>query len=190
MMDTVGLDRRFVNTYPHELDGGRRQRVVIGRALILEPKFIVCDEPVSALDVSIQAQVINLLLDIQEQMNLTYIFITHDLMVVKYISDEIVVMYLGQVVEKAGKDELFRFPLHPYSKALLAAAPVPDIDSKKERIIIEGELTSPINPEPRCRFASRCQHARESCFEHPPELVEVRPDHYVACNYVREINEL
>lgn len=190
MMDTVGLDRRFVNTYPHELDGGRRQRIGIGRALILDPRFVVCDEPVSALDVSIQAQIINLLLDIQESRKLTYIFITHDLSVVKYISDDIMVMYLGQAVEKAAKEELFEYPLHPYSKGLLAAAPVPDIDHVKKRVILQGELTSPINPAPGCRFASRCPYAREDCRKKTPELTEVRKGHFVACSYVREINGL
>lgn len=190
MMDTVGLDRRFVNTYPHELDGGRRQRIGIGRALILNPKFIVCDEPVSALDVSIQAQIINLLLDIQESRKLTYIFITHDLSVVRYISDDIIVMYLGQAVEKATKEELFEYPLHPYSKGLLAAAPVPDIDHVKKKVVLQGELTSPINPAPGCRFASRCPYAKEECRKKTPELVEVRKDHFVACTFVKEINKL
>ncbi len=184
LMDTVGLARRFVNTYPHELDGGRRQRIGIARALALRPKFIVCDEPVSALDVSIQAQVLNLMLDIQEQMGLTYIFITHDLSVVKYISNHIMVMYLGQVVETAPSDELFARPLHPYTQALLSAVPVPDIDHKKERIILKGELTSPINPKPGCRFAARCQYASEECFKQEPELWQMREKHWVKCHKV------
>ena len=159
MMDTVGLAPRFVNSYPHELDGGRRQRIGIARALVLSPKFIVCDEPVSALDVSIQAQVLNLMLDIQEKFGLTYIFITHDLSVVKYISNDIMVMYLGQMVEKAPSDELFAHRYHPYTQALISAVPVPDIDHKRERIHLKGELTSPIDPQPGCRFASRCMYA-------------------------------
>lgn len=190
LMDTVGLARRFVNTYPHELDGGRRQRIGIARALALNPKFIVCDEPVSALDVSIQAQVLNLMLDIQEQMGLTYIFITHDLSVVKYISDNIMVMYLGQMVEMTSSDELFKNQLHPYTKALLSALPVPDIDHKRNRIILKGEITSPINPKAACRFAARCMYAKENCFNEEPELREIEENHVVKCHYVEEINGL
>lgn len=190
MMDTVGLARRLVNSYPHELDGGRRQRIGIGRALILEPSFIVCDEPVSALDVSIQAQIINLLLDIQEEKKLTYIFITHDLMVVKYISNNIMVMYLGQMVEFSPTDELFERPLHPYTKALLSAVPIPDVDHEKKRIVLKGEVTSPINPKPCCRFSARCSYAKEICHSKSPELVEVIPNHTVACHFAKEINEL
>ena len=186
MMDTVGLARRLVNTYPHELDGGRRQRIGIARALVLNPKFIVCDEPVSALDVSIQAQIINLLLDIQEQMGLTYVFITHDLMVVRYISDEIIVMYLGQIVEKAPSAELFERNLHPYTKALLSAVPIPDPRKKKERVALKGELTSPINPAPGCRFAVRCPYAKEVCFKENPKLEEVSENHFVACHLVHD----
>ncbi|HHX75547.1 MAG TPA: ATP-binding cassette domain-containing protein, partial [Firmicutes bacterium] len=152
LMDTVGIAARFENSYPHELDGGRRQRIGIARALALQPKFIVCDEPVSALDVSIQAQIINLMLDLQEERGLTYMFVTHDLSVVKYISDEIMVMYLGQVVEKAPADELFANTMHPYSKALLSAIPIPSIHNKKKRILLRGEITSPVNPKPGCRF--------------------------------------
>lgn len=184
MMDTVGLARRLVNSYPHELDGGRRQRIGIGRALILKPKFIVCDEPVSALDVSIQAQIINLLLDIQEQMALTYVFITHDLMVVKYISDNIMVMYLGQMVEIAQKDELFNYPLHPYTKALLQSAPEPDIDRKMGRVLLKGELTSPINPKPGCRFAVRCSYAKDKCFSESPSFINIHEGHKVACHLI------
>lgn len=190
MMDIVGLSARFVNTYPHELDGGRRQRIGIARALVLNPKFVVCDEPVSALDVSIQAQVLNLMLDIQERMGLTYIFITHDLSVVKYISNDIMVMYLGQMVEKAPADELFLHRYHPYTRALISAVPIPDIDHKRERIQLKGELTSPINPNPGCRFAARCIYAKPQCFEKDPEVQEITPGHFVRCHYVREINHL
>lgn len=189
MMDTVGLDRRLVNSYPHELDGGRRQRIGIGRALILEPKFIVCDEPVSALDVSIQAQIINLLLDIQEDQKLTYVFVTHDMMVVKYISDRILVMYMGEMAELTDSKTLFEKPMHPYTKALLSAVPVPDVDKQQERIILKGEVTSPINPQPGCRFAARCQYAKDVCFTKTPTPTEVEPGHLVACHYVAEINE-
>jgi peptide/nickel transport system ATP-binding protein len=180
LMDTVGLADRFENAYPHELDGGRRQRIGIARALALRPKFIVCDEPVSALDVSIQAQIINLMLDLQEERDLTYMFVTHDLSVVKYISDDIMVMYLGNMVEKAPSDELFQNPLHPYTKALLSAIPVPDIHNKKKRIIMRGEITSPINPKPGCRFTARCQHSSEECSD-SQVLAEHAPNHFVAC---------
>lgn len=188
MMDTVGLARRLVNVYPHELDGGRRQRIGIGRAMILEPDFIVCDEPVSALDVSIQAQIINLLLDMQEQKKLTYIFITHDLMVVKYISTKIMVMYLGEVVEFANTEELFRSTLHPYTKALLSAVPLPDVDNQGQRIILKGEVTSPIDPPECCRFCARCLYAKEKCHKEIPPLIEITPGHMVKCHFVREIN--
>ncbi|MCL1834941.1 MAG: ATP-binding cassette domain-containing protein [Oscillospiraceae bacterium] len=180
LMETVGLAQRFENSYPHELDGGRRQRIGIARALALKPKFIVCDEPVSALDVSIQAQIINLLLDLQEERGLAYMFVTHDLSVVKYISDDIMVMYLGQMVEKASSDELFAKPLHPYTKALLSAIPVPNIHNKKKRIIMQGEITSPINPRPGCRFMDRCQYVTPECSE-PQVLEEPDSDHFVAC---------
>ena len=180
LMDTVGISRRIQYSYPHELDGGRRQRVGIARALALEPKFIVCDEPVSALDVSIQAQIINLLMDLQKERDLSYMFITHDLSVVRYISDDIMVMYLGQVVEKASSDELFANPLHPYTKALLSAIPVPDVHAHRERIKLMGELTSPVNPKPGCRLASRCQYATPECAA-PQELTEVSPGHFVSC---------
>lgn len=190
MMDTVGLAPRFVNSYPHELDGGRRQCIGIARALVLSPKFIVCDEPVSALDVSIQAQVLNLMLDIQEKFGLTYIFITHDLSVVKYISNDIMVMYLGQMVEKAPSDELFAHRYHPYTQALISAVPVPDIDHKRERIHLKGELTSPIDPQPGCRFASRCMYATPECSAREPELEEISPDHFIRCLRARELNAL
>jgi len=180
LMETVGLAERFENSYPHELDGGRRQRIGVARALALNPKFIVCDEPVSALDVSIQAQIINLLLDLQDQRGLAYIFVTHDLSVVKYISDDIMVMYLGQMVEKASSDDLFKSPMHPYTQALLSAIPIPSIHNRKKRIIMQGELTSPINPKPGCRFMDRCQYASEECNE-PQILEEPSPNHFVAC---------
>jgi peptide/nickel transport system ATP-binding protein len=187
LMDTVGLAERFENAYPHELDGGRRQRIGVARALALKPKFIVCDEPVSALDVSIQAQIINLLLDLQEARGLAYMFVTHDLSVVKYISDDIMVMYLGKMVEKAPADELFKNPLHPYTQALLSAIPVPDVHNQVDRIIMQGELTSPINPKPGCRFMARCRFASEECSE-PQTLVEDSPDHFVACCKYRAIS--
>ena len=190
LMEVVGLDYRFVNTYPHELDGGRRQRIGIARALALDPEFIVCDEPVSALDVSIQAQVLNLLQDLQEKMELTFMFITHDLSVVNHFSDDIAVMYLGQLVEKAPAEELFAHPLHPYTKALFSAIPIPDPDDQSERIIIKGEITSPINLPDACHFAPRCQYCEENCHHGNPALVEVRPNHFVACSCVEEINAL
>ena len=190
LMDTVGLAQRLVNTYPHELDGGRRQRIGIARALAMNPKFIVCDEPVSALDVSIQAQILNLLQDLQEKMELTFMFITHDLSVVNHFSDDIAVMYLGQLVEKAPADELFAHPLHPYTKALFSAIPIPDPDDQSERIIIKGEITSPINLPDACHFAPRCQYCKENCHHGNPALVEVRPNHFVACSCVEEINAL
>ncbi len=183
IMDMVGLAQRLINTYPHELDGGRRQRIGIARVLALNPMFIVCDEPVSALDVSIQAQILNLLQDLQDELNLTYLFITHDLSVVKHISNNIVVMYLGQVVEKAPTGKLFLEPLHPYTQALLSAIPVPSYDYKIDRIILKGELTSPINPEKGCRFAKRCLYAEEDCFNTEQELRELEDGHFVACNY-------
>lgn len=190
MMDTVGLARRLVNVYPHELDGGRRQRIGIGRAMILEPDFIVCDEPVSALDVSIQAQIINLLLDMQEKKKLTYIFITHDLMVVKYISTKIMVMYLGEMVEFAETQDLFRNTLHPYTKALLSAVPLPDVDGWKQRIILKGEVTSPIDPPECCRFCARCLYAKEKCYKEIPPLMELTPGHMVKCHFVKELNDI
>jgi len=183
LMELVGLSERMVNTYPHELDGGRRQRIGIARALALNPKFIVCDEPVSALDVSIQAQILNLLKDLQKELGLTYMFITHDLSVVNYFSDEIVVMYLGKVVEHAESEALFEHPTHPYTKALLSAIPVPSLGEKKERILLKGEITSPINPKPGCRFAPRCEYAKECCFKESPELKQTTANHFVACHF-------
>lgn len=182
LMDTVGLASRFENAYPHELDGGRRQRIGIARALAVEPKFIVCDEPVSALDVSIQAQILNLLMDLQSDMGLTYMFITHDLSVVKHISNEIAVMYLGQCVERVDSDRLFENPLHPYTKALLAAIPIPKLMPRKRGSgIIKGEVSNPIDPKPGCRFASRCPNASERCLIEELRLVEAEPGHFVAC---------
>ncbi len=184
LMETVGLAERLINTYPHELDGGRRQRIGIARALSLEPSFIVCDEPVSALDVSIQAQILNLLKELQVDLGLTYMFITHDLSVVNHFSDDIAVMYLGKIVEKAPAEELFLNPLHPYSKALLSAIPVPDLRNRKKRIIIKGEVTSPINLPNECRFADRCPFVFDTCKSHIPELREISPGHFVACDLI------
>ena len=186
IMNLVGLAKRLVNTYPHELDGGRRQRIGIARALAVNPKFIVCDEPVSALDVSIQAQILNLMQDLQEELNLTYMFITHDLSVVRHFSNDIVVMYLGQMVESAPAKALFKNPMHPYTKALLSAIPGPDPDYKMERIPLKGELTSPINPEPGCRFAKRCPYATEGCTSNEMTLKEMEPGHFVSCRMVQE----
>ena len=183
MMELVGLAKRLENTYPHELDGGRRQRIGIARALSLNPDFIVCDEPVSALDVSIQAQILNLLQNLQDERGLTYMFITHDMSVVKHISDDIAVMYLGQLIEKCPASEIFKNTIHPYSQALLSAIPIPNVHIKKERMILKGELTSPIDPKPCCRFAARCPYATEECLAKEPELREIKPNHYVACHY-------
>ena len=182
LMEIVGLAKRFENSYPHELDGGRRQRIGIARALALDPKFIVCDEPVSALDVSIQAQILNLLQDLQESNGLTYMFITHNLSVVKHISDHILVMYLGTVVEKGPKNELYQDPKHPYTQALLSAIPIPSVKERQKRIILQGEISSPIEPAPGCRFAPRCPFATEICTQITPEFQEVRPGHVVACH--------
>ena len=182
LMDLVGIARRLRMAYPHELDGGRRQRVGIARALALDPEFVVCDEPVSALDVSIQAQVLNLLKQLQQEHNLTYMFITHDLSVVRYISDDIMVMYVGTVVEKSSAEELFEHPMHPYTQGLLSAIPLPVIDQPGAQVILQGEITSPVNPKPGCRFADRCPHATEACTKLQPELKEVSPNHFVACH--------
>lgn len=182
LMDLVGLDDRFINTYPHELDGGRRQRIGVARALALDPKLIVCDEPVSALDVSIQAQILNLLMDLQARMGIGYIFITHDLSVVRHISDEIMVMYLGQCIERSPSDELFEAPLHPYTQALLASIPVPALHHGNIfENIIQGEISNPIEPQPGCRFAPRCPHASPGCTGGDFEEKEVKPGHFVSC---------
>ncbi|KUO70454.1 MAG: peptide ABC transporter ATP-binding protein [Clostridia bacterium BRH_c25] len=190
LMDTVGLVRRLENTYPHELDGGRRQRIGIARALALSPKFIVCDEPVSSLDVSIQAQILNLMMDLQDEKELTYMFITHNLSVVKHISDDIGVMYLGNMVEKCSSDTLFKRNYHPYTKALLSAIPKINIDVPRNRILLKGEISSPINPKPGCRFVPRCIYAKPECYNKQPELLEIDQDHFVACHLVREINNI
>ena len=181
IMDMAGLAQRLINTYPHELDGGRRQRIGIARALALNPKFVVCDEPVSALDVSIQAQILNLMQDLQDELGLTYLFITHDLSVVKYISNDILVMYLGQMVEKAPAEKLFEKPMHPYTQALLSAIPVPDPDRPMSRITMKGEITSPVNPEKGCRFAKRCPYATAACTRQDMVLTEQEPGHFVTC---------
>ncbi|MCD8002152.1 MAG: ABC transporter ATP-binding protein [Oscillospiraceae bacterium] len=189
LMELVGVDRRMRRAYPHELDGGRRQRVGIARALAMSPEFIVCDEPVSALDVSIQAQILNLLQDLQEKRNLIYLFVTHDMSVVRHLADNICVMYLGQVVEICPAKEIFKTPLHPYTKTLLSAIPSTDLKNQPKRIITRGEITSPIDPKPGCRFASRCPYFSPEC-ELPQQLSEVCPGHFTACCKVRELNEL
>ncbi|MCD7744095.1 MAG: ATP-binding cassette domain-containing protein [Lachnospiraceae bacterium] len=189
LMKLVGIDDRLRHSYPHELDGGRRQRVGIARALALNPSFIMCDEPVSALDVSIQAQVLNLLMDLQEELKVAYMFVTHDLSVVKHISDDILVMYLGQAVEKGPTKELFRNMLHPYTKVLFSAIPSTDLDHPMHRLQLKGEITSAIDPEPGCRFRARCPYATEKCGQ-PQQLEEIKPNHFVSCCRVREINDL
>ena len=190
LMDIVGLARRLAFSYPHELDGGRRQRIGVARALALNPSFIVCDEPVSALDVSIQAQILNLLQDLQEEYALAYLFITHDLAVVKHISDDILVMYLGQAVETCSSDELFNRQLHPYTKGLLSAIPIPDVDYKTERILLKGEITTPVNPPEACLFAARCPYVQEDCRCSKPVMKELLPGHFVSCLHAEEINGL
>ena len=181
-MELCGLPERYSNIYPHEMDGGRRQRVGLARALVLDPKFIVCDEPVSALDVSIQAQILNLLMDLQERNHLAYMFITHDLCVVRHISNDIMVMYMGQVVEYAPKQEIFDHHVHPYTKALMSAIPTTDLSYRgRERHVIKGEVSNPIDPAPGCRFAPRCPYASDKCKE-PQPLVEIAPKHWVACH--------
>ena len=179
----MGLAERLTTSFPHELDGGRRQRIGVARALALDPEFIVLDEPVSALDVSIQAQILNLLGDLRKERGYTYLFISHNLSVVRYVSDEVAVMYLGQVVEKTANTTLFRKPLHPYTQALLSAVPVGDPDAKKERIILEGDVPSPIAPPPGCRFAPRCIYRQERCSAENPVLSEIEPGHFVSCHF-------
>lgn len=181
LMNLVGLSRRNFNAYPHEFDGGRRQRVVIARTLAVNPQFIVCDEPVSALDVSVQAQILNLMIELQQSLKLTYIFISHDLSVVRHISDHVGVMYLGELVEYADRNTIFDSPLHPYTQALLSAIPSVDLDNRRQRVTLKGEITSPINPAPGCRFAPRCPYAEKRCFEASPPRYEVESGHMVAC---------
>ena len=182
LMDIVGLSKRVANSYPHELDGGRRQRIGIARALAVEPEFIVCDEPVSALDVSIQAQILNLLMDLQEQLGLTYMFVTHDLSVVKHISTNIMVTYLGKCVEYGPTDRIFENPCHPYTRALLSALPEPTLAARGRKIeLLTGEIVTSINPKPGCRFAPRCSQCAAACTESDPEEIEVEPGHFVSC---------
>jgi peptide/nickel transport system ATP-binding protein len=182
LMDTVGLAERLAMAYPHELDGGRRQRIGVARALAVNPKFVVCDEPVSALDVSIQAQILNLLMDLQRDMGLTYLFITHDLSVVKHISHDIAVMYLGNNVERCPSDELFANPLHPYTQALLSSIPLPKLNhGTMQQEVIRGELASPIDPKPGCRFAIRCPECKDACIGQDIPLIEYSPNHFISC---------
>ncbi|MDE6937588.1 MAG: ATP-binding cassette domain-containing protein [Lachnospiraceae bacterium] len=192
LLEMVGLNKEHASRFPHEFSGGQRQRIGIARALAVEPDFIVCDEPISALDVSIQAQVVNLLIELQEKKGLTYLFIAHDLSMVKHISDRVGVMYLGNMVEFAASDELYEHPIHPYTKALMSAIPIPDpdVEHEKKRIPIEGEIPSPINPKPGCRFAARCRYAKDICRQDTPKLVEVRTGHYAACHRAGELNDI
>ncbi|HQN74790.1 MAG TPA: ATP-binding cassette domain-containing protein [Bacillota bacterium] len=192
LLETVGLKKEHASRYPHEFSGGQRQRIGIARALAMDPQLIICDEPISALDVSIQAQVVNMLEDLQDQFGLTYLFIAHDLSMVKHISDRIGVMYLGKMMEVASSDDLYQEPFHPYTQSLLSSIPLPDPEANKKskRIILKGEVTSPINPKPGCRFAGRCKYAQEKCTNVNPVIEEIKPLHYVACHFVKEINGL
>lgn len=183
VMEVVGLEERLINAYPHELDGGRRQRIGIARALSINPEFIVLDEPVSALDVCIQAQILNLMNSLQKQFNLTYLFISHNLSVVKHVSDRIAVMYLGKIVELSDYKSMFKDPLHPYTQALLSAIPIPRVDVKRERIILEGDVPSPVDPPPGCRFYGRCRYKKDICKEQMPELKNIGDERYVACHF-------
>ncbi|OGO77646.1 MAG: oligopeptide ABC transporter ATP-binding protein OppF [Clostridiales bacterium GWB2_37_7] len=186
VLNIVGLNKEHANRFPHEFSGGQRQRIGIARSLAIEPKFIVCDEPISALDVSIQAQVVNLLIKLQREYGLTYLFIAHDLSMVKHISDRVGVMYLGTMVEMASSEELYKNPLHPYTQALLSAIPIadPDVEKSRKRILLEGDVPSPINPPPGCRFKARCRYAKDICSQEMPEFREVAPNHFVACHIV------
>ena len=187
LLNAVGLNPNFVNRYPHEFSGGQRQRIGIARALALDPDFIVCDEPIAALDVSIQAQVVNLLEELQERLGLTYLFISHDLSMIRHICDRVAVMYLGKIAELAPRDALYSDPLHPYTQALLSAVPIPNpkVEAKRRRTILVGDVPSPLNPPKGCRFSSRCPVAEKQCFEVAPEWREIKPDHYVSCHLAK-----
>ncbi len=186
LMSLVGLSTKLTNSFPHELDGGRRQRVGVARALALDPKFIVCDEPVSALDVSIQAQILNLIQDLQDRLNLTYVFISHDLSVVRHLSDRVAVMYLGKIVEITTYHNIFTRPRHPYTQALLSAIPIPKVNAKRERLILEGDVPSPVDPPKGCIFSGRCPYVMDKCHEAPPSLISTEEEHYTACYLVHD----